>query len=248
MADVSENCNGFYVEVVGENQDEKNSKRSCQERRADEEEIITLCTIFNRLIAAIFFPNSDAPSAPPLLHRIKAALSQNIPLLRVATKNSAHHLLLWTRRGSPLRPLIVVSVGTIALLALTGFLVFMLFFVAATINAIVISLLVSLAAVGGFLAIFFAFLTAIYIGALLVAVFVITATTVSAIVAALIVTGWIGLFWTIWLVTQKGVGLVKQSLSMTGSVVSSYSSAGFARSHHASNKYGRNEKICCSFG
>jgi len=65
----------------------------------------------------------------------------------------------------------------------------MLFFLAATFNAIVISLLMSLAAAGGFLALFFAFLTAIYIGALSVAVFVISTATISATVAVLIVTG-----------------------------------------------------------
>ncbi|KAL3527421.1 hypothetical protein ACH5RR_012077 [Cinchona calisaya] len=196
---------------------------------------ITLYTIFNRLISAIFFPNSDCASSP-LLHRIKVALSHNIPLLSVAFKNTANHILLWTRRGSHFRALLVVSVGTIALLALTGFAVVMFFFVAATINAIMISLLVSLAAAGGFLAIFFSLLAAIYIGALSVAVFVISATTISAIIAAAITTGWIGFFWTIWLATQKGFGLAKNSLNMTGSVVSAYSSARFARRRRVSNK------------
>lgn len=83
----------------------------------------------------------------------------------------------------------LLQVGTIALLALTGLTVFMLFFVAATVNAIVISLLMSLAAAGGFLALFFAFMTAIYIGALSVAVFVISTATISAIIAVLITTG-----------------------------------------------------------
>lgn len=83
----------------------------------------------------------------------------------------------------------LLQVGTIALLALTGLTVFMLFFVAATVNAIVISLLMSLAAAGGFLALFFAFMTAIYIVALSVAIFVISTATISAIIAVLITTG-----------------------------------------------------------
>lgn len=82
-----------------------------------------------------------------------------------------------------------MQVGTITLLTLTGLLVFMLFFLAATINAVIISLLVSLAAAGGFLALFFACLTAIYIGALSVAAFVISAATISAIVAVLVASG-----------------------------------------------------------
>lgn len=65
----------------------------------------------------------------------------------------------------------------------------MLFFVAATINAIVISLLVSLAAAGGFLALFFSCVAAIYIGALSIAVFVISAATISAVIAVLIAAG-----------------------------------------------------------
>lgn len=83
----------------------------------------------------------------------------------------------------------MLQVGTITLLALTGLLVFMLFFVAATFNAIIISLLMSLAAAGGFLAFFFACVTAIYIGALSVAVFVISTATIVTIVAVLIATG-----------------------------------------------------------
>lgn len=65
----------------------------------------------------------------------------------------------------------------------------MLFFVAATINTVVISLLVSLAAAGGFLALFFSCLAAIYITALFVAVFVISSATISAVIAVLIATG-----------------------------------------------------------
>lgn len=70
---------------------------------------LTLCTVLNRLIAAIFFPGPN--SSVPLLHRIKASLSENIPLLRDASRNTAHHVLLWTRRGTPLRALLVVSVS-----------------------------------------------------------------------------------------------------------------------------------------
>ncbi|GFY87603.1 hypothetical protein Acr_05g0012420 [Actinidia rufa] len=126
-----------------------------------------------------------------------------------------------------------------------------------TVNAIVISLLVSLAAAGGFLALFFAFMTAIYIGALSVAVFVISTATISAIVAVVITTelwkpwaaelltvevgehnagGWIGFFWTVWLATKKSVSLVKHSLTMTGSALSAYSSARHARRYHETDK------------
>ncbi|KAF5956610.1 hypothetical protein HYC85_003835 [Camellia sinensis] len=145
-------------------------------------------------------------------------------------------------------------VGTIVLLALTRLVVFMLFFLAATVNAIIIYLLVSLAAAGGFLALFFACVTTIYIGALgvfvsafqsqlmafsfektgplSVAVFVISTATISAIIAVLIATSWIGFFWTMWLATKKSVGLAKHSLTVTRSTLSAYSSAQHVRSRH----------------
>lgn len=108
MADVSEKQNSGHVEVNGERDEEtmyNTEKTSSQEE-------ITLYTIFNRLVTAVLFPNSDvAYGSAPLLRRIKVFLSQNVPLLREAFKNSAHHVLLWTRRGTPLRALLVVSVS-----------------------------------------------------------------------------------------------------------------------------------------
>lgn len=74
---------------------------------------LTLLTILNRLIAAIFFPSPN--SSAPLLHRIKTALAENVPLLRDASKNTAARVLEWTRRGSPLRALLVVSVSPLLL-------------------------------------------------------------------------------------------------------------------------------------
>ncbi|KAL3630394.1 hypothetical protein CASFOL_023378 [Castilleja foliolosa] len=206
---------------VGDSEDEKHEE-------------LTLYTIFNRFIAAIFFPDPD--SNVPFLQRIKSSLSVNVPLLHEASRNTGRHVLIWTRRGSPFRAILVVSVGTIALLALTGLLVFMLFFAAATINAVIISLLVSLAAAGGFLAIFFSCVAAIYVGALIIAVFAISTATISAITAVLIAAGWIGFFCTLWLAARKSIGLAKRSVSMTGSAVSAYSTAWQARNLDASNK------------
>ncbi|KAF5737896.1 hypothetical protein HS088_TW13G00787 [Tripterygium wilfordii] len=192
----------------------------------------TLDGVLHRLFTMIFHPDTDSSDAAATFRqRIKNSLSENGPLLREATTNTGRTVLLWTRGGSPLRALLVISVGTIALLALTGLLVFMLFFLAVTVNAVVISLLVSLAAVGGFLAIFFTCVTAIYIGALSVAAFVISVATISAIVAFSIAAGWIGFFCMLWLATKKSVGLAKQSLNMTSSAISTSSSARNARYH-----------------
>ncbi|PIN06082.1 hypothetical protein CDL12_21373 [Handroanthus impetiginosus] len=195
---------------------------------------LTLYTIFNRLIAAVFFPDRD--SSASLLQRIKSSLSVNIPLLGEASRNSGRRVLIWTRRGGALRALLVVSVGTIFLLTLTGLLVFMLFFLAATVKAVVISLLVSLAAAGGFLALFFACVAAIYIVALSIAAFVISTATISAVIAVLIVTGWIGFFCTLWLAAKKSIGLARRSLSVTGSAVSSYTGSWHGRDHKVYKK------------
>ncbi|KAJ4973505.1 hypothetical protein NE237_006679 [Protea cynaroides] len=239
-ANGAETSNGEVV--VPENEEKKWTGQpfleieSIETENPQEEE--TVYGVLHRLFVEIFFPDSNSSAASSsLLERIKASISHNGPLLREGFKNSSRDLLQWTRRGSPLRAILVVSVGTIILVALTGLLVFMLFFLAATTNAVIISLLMSLAAAGGFLAIFFACVTAIYIGALSVAAFAISTATVSTIIAVVIATGWIGFFWTVWLATKKSMGLAQHSVSMAGSALSAYSSARYARRHH----YGANK-------
>ncbi|KAM7523890.1 hypothetical protein LguiA_013792 [Lonicera macranthoides] len=216
----AEKPNGLYGEVV-----------------VDGEQDLNLYSILHRLNAAIFFPNSDPSlaSTPPLLHRIKSSLSDNLPLLPQALANTGSDILLWSRRGSPLRALLVLSVGTITLVSLTGLLLFMIFFLAATVNAVAISFLMSLAAAGCFLAIFFMCLTTVYVGALSVALFVISTATVLSIIAVLVAAGWIGFFWTVWLASKKSVVLAKHSLSLSGSALSSYSTAQYTTNHPEPN-------------
>lgn len=226
MADASDRPNSLLID--GEESDFYTKRHKLTSDHTDKE--LTLLTILNCLISAIFFPNPNSNYASaPLLHRIKISVSENIPLLRQASENTGQHVLLWVRRGSRLRLLLVASVGTIALLTLTGFTFFLIFFVAATINAIVITLLMSLAAAGGFLALFFVCVAAIYVGVLMVSVFVISSATVVAIFAVVIVTGWIGFFWTVWVASKKSIGIAKHSVYMTGSALSAYSPA---RHHH----------------
>ncbi|XP_016437606.1 uncharacterized protein LOC107763626 [Nicotiana tabacum] len=224
-----EKSNGEVI-IDETKEDSTNFNKSKGMNIQENEKGVTLFDIFNRFVSAIF--SSDNNNNDPLIQRIKVAISENVPLIHQASKNTAHNVYSWTRKGSPLRALLVVSVGTIALLALTGLLVFMLFFVAATVNAIVISLLMSLAAAGGFLALFFACLTAIYIGALSVTVFVISTTTIISIIAVIVATGWIGFFWAIWLATKKSASLAKHSLNVTGSALSAYSSARHFQHNH----------------
>ncbi|KAI4367080.1 hypothetical protein MLD38_022858 [Melastoma candidum] len=193
---------------------------------------LLLHSLLYRMLATVLFPDFTSPAAgKPLTKRIKISLSDNLPHLRVASRNSAHCLLCWTRRGSPLRALLVISVGTVAALTLTGIILFMLFFLAATVNVIVISLLMSLAAAGGFLAIFLACVAAIYVGALGVAIFVISTATCASVITVLVVTGWVGFLWTVWLATKKSLDLAKRSLSVTGEALSVYSSNWQSRRH-----------------
>ncbi|XP_072991233.1 uncharacterized protein [Typha latifolia] len=182
----------------------------------------TLPAVLRDYVAGVL---SSGVDSPPLIQRIRSSASKSAPRLRVASRNSARDLLLWTRRGSPLRALLVISVGSITLLALTGLLFFMFILFVATVNAIIISLIMSLAAAGGFLALFFTSLAAIYIGALSVAAFIISTTTISIIIAVMIATGWIGFFWIIFFAAQKSLDVTKQSINMTSSAISAYSAA-----------------------
>lgn len=183
-----------------------------------------LHAVLYRMISTVLLPDPNSrASGEPLVRRIKISLADDGPVLREASRQTGRHIFVWTRRGSPLRALLVLSIGTIAFLALTGLLVFMLFFLAATTNAIVISLLMSMAAVGSVLALFFACVTAVYVGALAIAFFVISTATCSAVIAVLVATGWIGFLWTVWLATKKSVDLAKHTIGATGSAISAYS-------------------------
>ncbi|KAH1131089.1 hypothetical protein J1N35_002467 [Gossypium stocksii] len=209
---------------------------SVDENNCTQSEEMLLHEALRRLISTIIYPDGSSSSPAPLLQRIKISVSENGPRLGEASKNTSRTVIRWTRSGSPLRALLVISVGSIAFLTLTGLLVFMLFFLAATANAVIISSLIALAAAGGFLALFFACVTVFYIGAISVAAFVISTATISAIIAALVATGWVGFFWVLWLGTKKSMDLAKHSFSMTGSALSAYSSARHAHRHQELDK------------
>ncbi|QCD98443.1 uncharacterized protein LOC114173263 [Vigna unguiculata] len=213
----NDNGNGFYVK-------EEEELKVKQKKRTGND---SLPEVLNRIASAILFPGPGDDGS--VIRRIKVSVADNAPLLPEASRNSARDVLLWSRGGTPLRALFVITVGAVGFVALTGLLVFMLFLLAATINAIVISLLISLAAAGGFLALFFAFVTAIYIGALSIAIFAISVTTFWACVAILIITGWTGFIYSVWVVTRKSFGFAKHSLDVTGSAISSYTTARHAR-------------------
>ncbi|CAL9081370.1 unnamed protein product [Musa textilis] len=207
---------------------------------------LTLNSVIRDFLAGVVLPPPEASPPPAFLQRLKFSYYKASPCLREASRNSARDLLLWTRRGGSPRALFVIAVGTITLLALTGLMIFMFFLFAATLNAIIVSFLVSSAAAGGFLVVFFTFLTTVYIGALLFATFVISTTTISAIVVVLIATGWIGFFWIVWLAVKKTVDLTRQSVSITSTAISAYSTAWQARHNIWSGRRWRRDRACSS--
>ncbi|KAF3560946.1 hypothetical protein DY000_02018836 [Brassica cretica] len=214
QADTEKKSHAYGGDDVGEivNGGTVNGRRgtdyvAVKEEEDDTESLYSLVCI---MIGSILFPDSKTGDAS-LLQRIRNSVSEK---LREASRKTSREILRWTRQGSPLRALLVITMGTIALLTTMALVVFALFFVAATANAIIISLLVSLAVAGGFLALFFLSLTAIYIGALSVAAFVISTATVSAVVCVLIASGWIGFFYAVWLGARGTLRLVKQVMGL----------------------------------
>ncbi|VAH69060.1 unnamed protein product [Triticum turgidum subsp. durum] len=183
----------------------------------------TLPAVLRGFVDGVWPPPGDG--GDPLLRRLRAATCEAAPRLRDASRNSARDLLAWTKQGSGLRAILVISVGTITMISLTGLLIFMSFLLVATANAIIVSVLMSLAAAGGFLALFFACLVAVYVGAVSIAIFVVSATVISAIVGVMIATGWIGFFWMIWFAARKSLDLTKHSIGMTTSAMQSYSAS-----------------------
>ncbi|KAJ3694880.1 hypothetical protein LUZ60_000257 [Juncus effusus] len=182
----------------------------------------TLPTVIRGFVDGVFYSGGGGA---PIYRRVKSATVEAAPKLREASRNSARDLMTWTRKGSSLRALLVITAGSITLLSLSGLMVFMFFLFAATANAIVISFLVSLAAAGGFLAFFFACLAAVYVGFLSVAIFIISTVTFLTIVGVLIASGWIGFFLVVWYAVRKSMELTKKSVTMTSSAISAYSSA-----------------------
>lgn len=154
-----------------------------------------------------------------VIERTKRAFKDNTPLIKHSARNSTHTLMHWMHQGGLWRAFLVISVGMILLLSLTGLGAFMLIFLAATTNTIIVGLLMSLAAVGGFMVLFFTCLTAIYVGALTIAAFVISVTTLITISAVAVVAGWIGFFWLVFEAIRKGLGFTRSSFMMTTSAI-----------------------------
>ncbi|KMZ66789.1 hypothetical protein ZOSMA_289G00300 [Zostera marina] len=217
---VSENLRRPLLEVdrIDGEGDESGVDNDGGERNGNENE--TLDGLFRRFVESIVRP--EDPNTP-IIRRITVSCVDTAPHLKEASRNTASDVIQWSREGnSPLRALFAISIGTILCLACTALTVFAFFFAIATFNSIVVALFLSVAAAGGLLAIFFVSIAGIYIGALSIAVFFISAITISAALSILVASGWVGFFYLIWIAAKKTGDLTRKSFNMTGSLVSSY--------------------------
>ncbi|MBA0802947.1 hypothetical protein Gohar_013206 [Gossypium harknessii] len=87
--------------------DQTNGVTLNENQRIRKEE--TLYDVLHRSVSMIL-PDASSTESAPLLQRIKISVSENGPRLGEASRNTGQTLLRWTRRGSPLRALLVISV------------------------------------------------------------------------------------------------------------------------------------------
>ena len=71
----------------------------------------TLYGALRGFVAGVFSSDGGDSPPPPVLKRVKRSFEEQAPYLREASRNSANDLLRWTREGSPLRALFVISVS-----------------------------------------------------------------------------------------------------------------------------------------
>jgi len=103
MAESSKaNGNGNDFDVKEEEEEEVKLK---QKKRTVND---SLPEVLNRIASAILFPEPGDDGS--VIHRIKVSVTENAPLLPEASRNSARDVLLWSRGGTPLRALFVISV------------------------------------------------------------------------------------------------------------------------------------------
>jgi hypothetical protein len=68
----------------------------------------TLPGVLRSFVDGVWSPGADGD---PLLRRLRTASCDTAPRLREASRNSARDLLAWTKQGSGLRAILVISVS-----------------------------------------------------------------------------------------------------------------------------------------
>lgn len=121
--DHDETENKSYADAVGGDGDDAgetvkgettNGDRKTDSVKVDEEDgSESLYSLVCITIGSILFPDSKTgyASSSPLLQRIRNSFAENGPKLREASKKTSREILQWTRRGSYLRALLVITVN-----------------------------------------------------------------------------------------------------------------------------------------
>lgn len=121
--DHDETENKSYADAVGGDGDDAgetvkgettNGDRKTDSVKVDEEDgSESLYSLVCITIGSILFPDSKTgyASSSPLLQRIRNSFAENGPKLREASKKTSREILQWTRRGSHLRSLLVITVN-----------------------------------------------------------------------------------------------------------------------------------------
>lgn len=73
----------------------------------------TLYTVLHHMVASILFPDDtdNRLGSASLPRRIAISLSDKAPIIQEASRNTGRNVIIWTRKGSPLRALLVISVS-----------------------------------------------------------------------------------------------------------------------------------------
>ncbi|OAE27136.1 hypothetical protein AXG93_4666s1060 [Marchantia polymorpha subsp. ruderalis] len=190
---------------------EQSSSRKKHDPREDREGLLD---VMKEMVAEL---TKDGRSRRSMLLGSREVVQQKAPRLKQAAKQSSEDLVRWINQGGQWRSFLITVTGLIALLGLTGVAAFLVFFVIATTNTIVVALLGSMAAVGACVAVFFAALTAIYIGALSIAVFVISSIAFMTMFAVVTAASWIAFWWASWQLVTKVFDVARGSIALTAS-------------------------------
>lgn len=90
-------------------------KTEYEKEKEEEEDLKSLYSLLCLTISSILFPDSKtggvSSSSSSLLQRIRNSVAENVPKLREASGRTGNEILVWTRKGSSLRALLVITVS-----------------------------------------------------------------------------------------------------------------------------------------
>ncbi|XP_024533765.1 uncharacterized protein LOC112347300 isoform X2 [Selaginella moellendorffii] len=156
-----------------------------------------------------------------VLARMRALAYEKGPRAQTAARQTMADLHRWMQESGHLKIALLGAVGLVGLAALVALATFVVVFVSATANAMMISLILSISLVGFLMASFFTSLTAVYVGALLAAGVTISSLTFFSICGMIMAAGWFTFSWGIWNFVRKIFQIVRYSAGSVWSALSS---------------------------